>query len=178
MSNRGPGHPFANDPVLTPERIGAIIKGYKLRGATYKGAVVAAGIAHRTGKKWLARGHDDYDAGEATLYAQLYREIELVRAQKVRRLYRISLTAEGAHAASARWWAERLDPDSLHLTAKHEVSGPEGAPIPHQHDVSSGDLLAALDAFARGLATTGDGPGDAGAGGGDADPGAARDPRA
>lgn len=128
-AHRKPGHPFANDPVLTPERIGAIIKGYKLKGATFKGAAVAAGISDRTGKKWLARGHDDYDAGEVSLYAQLYREIELIRARRVRSLYRLSLTAEGAHAASARWWAERLDPESLHVAAKHEVSGPEGGPI-------------------------------------------------
>ena len=98
--------------------------------------------------------------------------------------------AESLLLEAAKFAREQQDPKALALCAQRlaeldgalgpkrvEISGPGGKPFEHR-STGTDDLLAALDAFAGGLATAGDGPADAGGVRSEPDPSAASDPRA
>lgn len=158
--------------------------GQKIIDATREGlplvhAAGAAGVGVRTVYDWLKRGEaeDAPDTDEPlVVFAGLYRS---ALADYVRDALRGITAARNAELdwKADSWKLSKRCPGEFGDRQVIEHQGSEERPVRHVVDVTSDDLLLALDAFASGLATADDGPGDAGGVPRDPDTGAAGEPR-
>ncbi len=170
------------------EEIGRKIVASIRKGRPKWVAAERVGIHRETFDEWIKRGEVKRAEGEDTPESE--RPFEDF-AQRVRRAAALFVCDEldridrefGKSKGDwnrMRWKLRQLFPREFADAQVLEHHGPDGGAIKHQHahDVSSHDLLAALDAFARGRATDGDGPADAGTSDREPEPGAEGDPRA
>jgi hypothetical protein len=172
---------------LTPEvanQIVAIVR----KGRPKWVAADRVGVRRQTLDAWIARGEVERPENEETpederiyedLAVRLRRAAARFVCEELDRLEQDGNLTRGDWNRR-KWRLKQMFPREFAEAQAVELSGPGGGAIQHEHthDVSSDDLLAALDAFARGRPTARDGRPDAGAGGGEPDPDAEGDPRA
>lgn len=141
---------------LTPERHAKLLQLVR-SGATRESACAAVRISSRTLREWLSAAQGEDASGELQAFADEFHEAESAAE------LRLSLTIQQAAKEdwrAAAWFMERRYRRDWAFTAKHEVSGPDGAPlIPDDAKLS---LTLKLDELRQRIAG-GEPGGDAGA---------------
>jgi len=137
------------------------------------------GVHRDTLDEWIKRGEAKRAEGDETPESERVYEDLAVRVRRAAAEFFCSesdsLVSDGVATKAdwnrRKWRLKLMFPKELAERESVEVTGPDGGAIKHQHahDVSSHDLLAALDAFAGGIATDRDGRRDTSAGGGESD---------
>ena len=135
MSRRG------RKSKLTPEVQAEIVSSIQV-GVYAKTAAAAAGINETTYYEWLQRGREARENGRASKYRDFLEEIETADAQAEKQHFNMivrqaagSRTSPGDWKAAA-WILERKYPEKYGRKVAQEVSGPGGAPVQHQHEVT------------------------------------------
>lgn len=159
---------------LTPEVARTILDA--VRAGNFKTTAAAAAGVHRDSLyEWLRRGDEEPDS----VFADFAEQLRAAEAEYELEAVAFLQTTRDPVALKARaWLLERLHPDRFGKRLRAELSGPEGAPIRHEHQVRVDPVALALriDELAA-RAAPGAGPGDARAGaGGAAAGGAGGDP--
>ena len=132
---------------LTPDTSEAILTALA-SGVPPEVAAAYAGVVRSTFNDWLAKGRAAIAHANGNLpevlasdeYAQFAMEVEMALAKFV-----VGNSAEIASAGTARsegdwkalaWQLERRFPQWFSRKLRHEVTGPDGGPIQHEHAIT------------------------------------------
>lgn len=128
MAKRKPGRPTRLSARVRRKFLHAVAL-----GVSFENCARVAGIAPRTYFKWAERAQKGGPSN--VLYVQFMHEVEAAIAESEQRLAQVledatkllDHPATAAHAA--KWKLERRFHDQWGPKNKHEISGPDGAPV-------------------------------------------------
>ncbi len=118
MARRGP------IPLYTDDLANEVLGGLAV-GMTARDAVAAAGVSEDTLERWRQG-----KSGAPADFAERYARAKL-RGVRVR-LRRLAQLADAGDVRAIEAWLDRCAP-AYRKTTHHEISGPNGGPITHDH---------------------------------------------
>lgn len=159
---------------ITEERTTAICAALA-EGLSREDAAEEAGIHRCTLYEWLQRGGEQLlrrDAGdvldeEQERLLKFYLAVKaVVRKRKRERLQGIAGAETATELARETYLLEQFAPDEFGRRSRHEVTGRDGGPIEHKHQVDADALCDRIAALAaRHAAVAAEGDAEEGAGG-------------
>jgi len=112
-------------PVQLSSPLQRKIIAFVRRGLPLECATLASGVSRRTARRWRLKG----ERARSGRYHELFAAAEEARAKAEADALRIIAAARRKQWQAAAWWLERAAPERWGRREKHEISGPDGAPL-------------------------------------------------